>query len=200
MPQKRIISTKQWKAKKKLKQQKPGQEKGKYKQWKIQKEGKKALAWKQRIFQIEQEIRKRGLKHEPFKPGRFAKYYVAGKIIPANFMSAEEELLIGGSPGGFLNQFEKYSGTKLGIDFKDPTQSTIPQIRLIPKEQLKSFMESRINLTLEEMKECDELPTLKDARIRVLRKDFATADWAEQTYGIQIDVDPKLLEWIGKVK
>ena len=112
-------------------------------------------------------------------------------------MSMDEEWIRGSSPGGFLVDWIK----KHGIDQKTLDRKT-PQISMIPKEQIKDYLLAEFKgiSTMESRQEHNEKPRLREIITSLVRENFAAIDWAEQTYGIKIDVDPEILNWIGKNK
>lgn len=153
---------------------------------------------------IEREIKAAGLQHEPLKPGRYSEYYEHGKGIlpPYSFMSMREEELRGSTPGGFLAKWAKAHGIDWEkVDKTHPELKTTPQIRVIPKEELAKYLLADLAiLTPENMEKFAGNEHLREVITNTLRTKLAAIDWAEQTHGIKIDVDPAKLKWIGKNK
>lgn len=139
-----------------------------------------------------------GLKHEKLQPGRYAKYYEHRQSTgpPLFFMSLEGERARGSTPGGFLSAWLAKNGVELKSIRRD-----VPQIRIIPKKDIADYLLGKLP-TQEERRETDEMakanPRAKIVVSNSVRKFLAAIDWAEKTYGIRIDVDPQILEWIEK--
>ncbi|MBT4191856.1 MAG: hypothetical protein HOE11_00960 [Candidatus Diapherotrites archaeon] len=141
---------------------------------------------------------------EQFKPGRFKAYYDHGgnTQIPMVFLSEESERAAHSSPG-LMAGWYKFSKTKPSDHSKE-----VPQLALIPKEGIGRFLKfklyKQIN-TRAKRREIDALSTsqvgkrIKSQAIRLARAELAAIDWAEQTYGIQIDISKEILDWIGHV-
>ncbi len=149
-----------------------------------------------RAARIDRQVREAGLKHEPFKLGRYAEYYSHGKGIkpPFFFMSMEEESLRGSSSGGFISDWV----AQKGIDSKTLDRRK-PQIALIPRKELGKYLSSKLgDLSTEGRNHADTDPYLRKFLVSLTRNILTAIDWAEQTHKIRIDVDPKILAWIGK--
>lgn len=154
-----------------------------------------------RLAMLQQDaVERAGLKHEPFKPGRYADYYehMPSRLPPMSFMSIEEESIRGSSPGSFLKGLIERRGGNLG-QFDHRT----PQIRLIPKEQIGEYLLFQLNEAgvgnpaIRESAGAN--PVLRKVVTAQTGHLLAAVDWAEQTYGIRIAVDPAILQWLGKL-
>lgn len=148
-----------------------------------------------------QEARK--LKYEPFKPGRFAQYYhhEKGTIPTIYFMTINQERAMGGTPSK-LDEL-----AKLGKLDPKKIRRDIPQIRLIPKESIKKYLERQLVDGIKTPIERAEMEKLfantahgVETIKRTARFELAAMDWAEHHYGIKFNVDPKILKWLGKLE
>lgn len=164
---------------------------------------KAELALKRILDETGKKIRARGLKHEQFKPGRYSDYYEHGHARggflgsePIFFRSMEEESLRGSTPGYISDKYREVFGTEIKLNKR------IPQISQIPKDKIGRFLLAAITIKPEDRAALEKNSSIqtgiKRFVINSLRQHLAAIDWAENTYGIRINVDPELLKWIGK--
>ncbi|VVB74194.1 Uncharacterised protein [uncultured archaeon] len=146
----------------------------------------------------ERQIRAEGLKHESYKPGRFSEYYKPkSKSVPYFFMSAREEWMRGSTPGSFLNKWLKQKGLTL-----KQVDNKVPQIKLIPANEIKEYLEKKVVEAIETKEKRAQIDSFGGNMPKIVRQllqdQIAVVDWAEQTYGIRINVPAEILEWLGK--
>jgi hypothetical protein len=76
---------------------------------------------------------------------------------------------------------------------------------LIPKENIGEFLLEELEKTVLTKKDAEAFGSNPKFDVEKMLKHFsrnwlASIDWAEQTYGIKINVNPKMLNWVGKIK
>ncbi|MFA6064413.1 MAG: hypothetical protein WCW44_03940 [archaeon] len=147
---------------------------------------------------LEAKIKALNLKREKINPATYSQYYSPKPaLVPYFMMTAREEQMRGSTPGGFNDAYVRFSGGKaIHVNPK------VPQIRLIPKEDVADFFLSRLLEhagTREKRATYDKIPGIRRAVIEDIRHTLMGIDWAEKTYGTKVTVPKDVLEWIGKV-
>ena len=107
------------------------------------------------------------------------------------------EWAMGSTPGSFLYRWVKIKG----IDSKTVNfDRDVPQIKLIPQEDLPRVLLADFEMidTPEKRAEIDADPRMKRTLKSMFQQSLAEIDWAEQTYGIRIDVAKEICEWLAK--
>jgi hypothetical protein len=140
-----------------------------------------------------------GQKHESQKPGRYARFYKQGRI-PMFFRSLHEEKAMGSTQGNFLTEW----ATKKGVSVASLNKN-IPQICLIPKNQIGDYLKDRFEEKLSTPQKrlivdqaCSTSFSAKENTLDSIRSNLIAIDWAEQTHHIQINLDEEILTWLRK--
>src|SRR3989344_907965 len=95
----------------------------------------------------------------------------------------------GSSPGSFLCELEKAHGTQ-------SFPKDVPQIRLIPRGEIAGYLLKPLTDILSMRDLVRDNPRFEETVKEMAMDGLIKVDWAEQTYGITIDVPAELLSWL----